>query len=200
MSRRYESSATLHQQAGAMTPQAFAEREGLTLGQVKRCIHAGQILGAQQDSRSKRWVIYPPAKLLRPVRKYAVRDSAAPDGSSVPFPACGKTPSPGVARANGEGEFSTCLRPAAPVSVFAAPETKRVCRVLHEAAARQFREGLHYLRLDADEFALLYIALYDHRNRLRKLVGRGRKPVGQLRASDSVWHKLQAASREGRLL
>jgi hypothetical protein len=79
-------------------------------------------------------------------------------------------------------------------------EVRSVCRMLHEAAARQFREGLHYLRLDAHEFAQLYAALGNDRSRVRKLVGRGLLPVGLLRASDSVWQKMQAMSREGRLL
>jgi hypothetical protein len=81
-----------------------------------------------------------------------------------------------------------------------SPETQNALRSIREAAARQFREGLHYLRLDAHEFAQLYAALGNDRSRVRKLVGRGLLPVGLLRASDSVWQKMQAMSREGRLL
>ncbi len=65
MSRYYESIQALHQQAGALTLQAFAEREGMTLAQVMRYVRSGWILGAKQDGRSKRWSIFPPAKLLR---------------------------------------------------------------------------------------------------------------------------------------
>lgn len=79
-------------------------------------------------------------------------------------------------------------------------ESRSVCQMLHDAAKSQFRKGLHYLRLDAHEFAQLYAALDCERSRVRKLVGRGLLPVGLLRASDSVWQKMQAMSREGKLL
>lgn len=48
-------------------------------------------------------------------------------------------------------------------NVYRDPETRRVLEVLREVAARQFREGLHYLRLDAREFAQLYAALDNDR-------------------------------------
>lgn len=79
-------------------------------------------------------------------------------------------------------------------------ESRSVCQALREAAAKQHREGIHYLRLDAHEFAQLYAALDNDRSRVRKLVGRGLLPVGLLRASDSVWQKMQAMSQQGRLL
>lgn len=58
-------SVTLHQQDGSLTLQAFADREGLTLKQVSYCVRKGLILGARKDARSKKWTVYPPAKLLR---------------------------------------------------------------------------------------------------------------------------------------
>src|SRR3990167_4028746 len=60
----YEQSVTLHQQDGGLTVQAFADREGLPLKTVRRYIRLGRIVGARQDSRSKKWTIYPPAKLV----------------------------------------------------------------------------------------------------------------------------------------
>ncbi len=65
MSRRHDYSVPrLHQEA-AMSLQEFADREGLTASQVLRCAKKGLILGARKDARTKRWTIYPPAKLLR---------------------------------------------------------------------------------------------------------------------------------------
>ena len=72
MSRGY-SVPVLHQQDGGLSLQAFAEREGLTLVQVMRCIKRGKVLGARQDARSKHWWIYPPAKLLERPRSYQRR-------------------------------------------------------------------------------------------------------------------------------
>lgn len=263
MSRGY-SVPVLHQQDGGLSLQAFAEREGLTAGQVKRCIRAGKVLGAQQDSRSKHWWIYPPAKLLERPRSHQPRGAAAgfdvaggshtpdevaaqrlpvhpteaqagarsgvvlagmgiPEGgrctpttegkaegilpsakpvlgsAALPSPACGKTPPTGASPANGGGEFSTCHRTGKP-DVYTCPETQSVLAAIREAAARQHREGIHYLRLDGGEFAQLYAALGHERSRIRKLVSRGLAAIGELRISDSVWQKLQAMCHEGKLL
>jgi len=218
MSRGY-SVPTLHQQEGGLSIQAFAEREGLTPGQVMRCIRAGKVLGARQDARSKHWTIYPPAKLMERPRSYAKRQEVFPQasaefpdllarGSAVAAEAGTKSRQSGQHAPQVEAEG---IRPPAgqqapqgravglPLA-YRSAEVQSVLHALREAAARQFREGLHYLRLDAREFAQLYTALNNDRSRVRKLVGRGLLPVGLLRASDSVWHKMQAMSREGRLL
>lgn len=79
-------------------------------------------------------------------------------------------------------------------------ESRSVCQVLREAALKRHREGIHYLRLTAHELAQLYVVMNSDRSRVRKLVGRGLLPIGLLRASDSVWQKLQAMSQQGRLL
>lgn len=230
MSRGF-SVPTLHQQDGALSVQAFAEREGLTHGQAMRCIRGGKVLGARKDARSKHWWIYPPAKLLAEPRKRAGAVSGAepdtlraapPSGAGVMAAvSCSHVdahPSQNVARASvppakplltldgatlppcraartkEHGTAARCGRPA----VYA--EARNVCQTLHEAAARQFREGLHYLRLDAHEFAQLYTALSNDRRRVRKLIGKKLLPVGLLRASDTVWQKMQAMCHEGRLL
>ena len=71
----YEQSVTLHQQSGGISVQAFADIEGLTLKQAFYCIKRGKVLGARQDARSKRWFVYPPAKLLeRPRTRKAVAE------------------------------------------------------------------------------------------------------------------------------
>jgi len=61
---RYEPSVTLSQQGGGMSVQAFAEQQGITLSSMRKYLKAGRIVGARQDSRSKKWMIYPPAKLV----------------------------------------------------------------------------------------------------------------------------------------
>lgn len=207
----YEQSVTLHQQDGGMSVQAFADIEGLTLEQAYYCIKRGKVLGARQDARSKRWFVYPPAKLLeRPRSRKAVAE--LPDllagADAVAVEAGAESRQSGQCALNVEPEGS--CPPAGQQSLqgraeglppaFCSAETRGVLRVLHEAASRQFREGLHYLRLDAHEIAQLYAALDNDRSRVRKMVGKGLMPVGVLRASDSVWHKLQAMCHEGRLL
>ena len=247
----HEKSLSLHQQDGGMTLQAFAALHGLTSKAMRHYIRRGRVVGARQDARSKKWTIYPPAKLLDK------------DGDSL-TPARGKLPPPaGVACAPAAGfstgsaggvdvgtsphglsadglppvretrEGSSLAPPAKPVlagvestaakwryNAFeereqregcalsrATPEhcaltleAKRIRQTLHEAAAKMHREGIHYLRLESREFSQLYAALDHERSRIRKLVGKGLVDVGNLRASDSVWQKLQAMCQHGRLL
>lgn len=52
-----ESLPVLHQQAGGMSVQAFAELEGLTLKQALTAARGGKILGARKDGRSGRWYV-----------------------------------------------------------------------------------------------------------------------------------------------
>lgn len=209
---------TLHQQDGSLSIQAFAEREGLTHGQVMRCIKRGEVLGARKDARSKKWAIYPPAKLMR--RPNSHKRSAAGLGAAAEFPDLLARGSAGAVEAGTGSRQSGQYAPQVEAegirspasqqapqgraggcsSVYRSSEMRSICQALREAAARQHREGIHYLRLDAHEFAQLYAALDADRSRVRKLVGRGLLPVGLLRASDSVWQKMQAMSQQGRLL
>jgi hypothetical protein len=87
-----------------------------------------------------------------------------------------------------------------PQNVYTCAETQAVLRELREAAAKRLREGIHYLRLEGSEFSQLYAALGRERDRIRKLVGKGLVDIGNLRASDSIWQKLQAVCQQGRLL
>lgn len=226
MSRGY-TVPTLHQQDGGLTMQAFADCEGLTLKQAMTAARRGQILGARQDSRSKRWYVYPPAKLTCRPRGYTKRSAAGMDVADCAGIEAERI-TPRAAPPSGAGVMAAAscshadaypmqaaARAAAPLpasqqapqgraggcsSVYRSPETRSICQALREAAARQHREGIHYLRLDAHEFAQLYAALDNDRSRVRKLVGRGVLPVGLLRASDTVWQKMQAMSQQGRLL
>lgn len=218
-------SVILHQQAGALTLQEFAVREGLTLGQVKRCCRSGWILGARKDARSKHWSIYPPAKLMRRPKSYQRRE--APAAHSTPSPITegvaalrlpvhptgsreghaaggilggGRCTPTTEGKAEGIPPSASQQAPQGRAVVYRSPEAQSVLRILRESAARQFREGLHYLRLDAHEFAQLYAALDHERSRIRKLVSRGLVKVGELRASDSTWRKMQAMCKQGRIL
>lgn len=246
MSQPYEHIPTLHQQEGGMSVEAFAALQGISLATLRYYVKSGRVIGAQQDARSKKWTIYPPAKLIDKAgdsmkpRSYKKRSAASidnadcvgldaecstqraapPSGAGV-MDACGHAdthPTQAVIEAAEPLPAKPVLIlgaaalpvPARSVSEDGAParsgkpevytESRSVCQALREAAARQHREGIHYLRLDAHEFAQLYAALNSDRSRVRKLVGRGLLPVGLLRASDSVWQKMQAMSQQGRLL
>ena len=209
----------LHQQDGGLSLQAFAQREGLTLGEVKGCIKRGKVLGARKDARSKHWWIYPPAKLLERPRSRAKSQEVFPEvgaelpgllpcGSAVAVEAGAKSGQPGqhAPQVKAEGIFPPAklvlplLFDASAPLVYRSPAVQSSLRAIREAAARQHREGIHYLRLNGGEFAQLYAALGRERSRIRKLVSRGLAAIGELRVSDSAWHKLQAMCQQGRLL
>jgi len=61
----YERSVSLHQQDGGVSVQAFAEQQGIKLTMARYYIRTGRVIGARQDSRSKKWTIYPPAKIVK---------------------------------------------------------------------------------------------------------------------------------------
>lgn len=218
---------TLHQQEGALTMQAFADREGLTLKQALTAARRGQLLGARQNPLSNRWWVYPPAKLMKRPRSYQKREAPEDLAPHTPDEAAAKLlpvhpteaqeghgvagiPEGGRCTPATEGKAegihpsasSQAVQRCAGISpgVYRSPEARSVCQVLREAAARQHREGIHYLRLDGREFSRLYAALERERSRIRKLVGKGLAAVGELRATDSVWQKMQAMCQEGRLL
>ena len=50
--------------AGAVSARAFAERFGLTERTVLRYCKLGRIFGAAKHPLTKKWWIYPPAKIL----------------------------------------------------------------------------------------------------------------------------------------
>lgn len=218
---------TLHQQDGALTMQAFADREGLTLKQALTAARRGQLLGARQNPLSNRWWVYPPAKLLhrpksrsKPAAAVACSSHTSDKAAAPRLPVhpteaqeghgVAGIPEGGRCTPTTEGQAEGIHPPASSQAaqrcagispgVYRSPEARSVCQVLREAAARQHREGIHYLRLDGREFSRLYAALERERSRVRKLVGKGLAAVGELRATDSVWQKMQAMCQEGRLL
>lgn len=58
-------SQPLHQQQGGMSLRAFAEQNGLSVQHIQKCAKAGRIVGARKNPLTKKWWIYPPAKLLK---------------------------------------------------------------------------------------------------------------------------------------
>ena len=58
-------SQPLHQQQGGMSLRAFAEQSGLSVQHIQKCVKAGRIVGARKNPLTKKWWIYPPAKLLK---------------------------------------------------------------------------------------------------------------------------------------
>jgi len=212
MSKVYISSVNdLHQQDGGMSVQVFADREGLTLKQARSCMKRGKVLGARQDARSKHWWVYPPAKLMERPRSHAKPQGVAAESPDLLARGSADTGEAGAkSRQSGEPapqvEAEGPRPPAKPVlplpdsDVYRCPKTQSALRAIREAAARQHREGVHYLRLEGREFSHLYAALDHERSRIRKLVGKGLADVCNLRASDSVWQKMQAMCREGKLL
>jgi hypothetical protein len=78
------------------------------------------------------------------------------------------------------------------VLVFNRPKVRQACYCLRKAVAKQER-NLHRLRLDSSELVHLFHAVDSARSRARQAAGKGLTKVGSLRATDSLWHKLQAA-------
>lgn len=218
-------SQPLHQQEGGISLRDFAQQSGLSERHILNCAKAGRIIGARQDSRSKKWTIYPPAILTD---KYGERIKRSEASSAVDVGTSPHGLSADLAEPHQETPEGSSLSPsakpvltlpdnfAAPMPrarrstanwrdadsllVYRRPEVQSVLRILREAAARQYREGIHYLRLEGRELSQLYAALDHERSRIRKLIGKGLVDVGNLRASDSAWQKLQAICQQGRVL
>ncbi|MBI5439344.1 MAG: hypothetical protein HY936_10450 [Nitrosomonadales bacterium] len=64
MSKRYIPSANdFHQQDGGLSLQEFAAKEGISDSYLRRLIRCGLVLGASKHPLSKKWRIYPPARI-----------------------------------------------------------------------------------------------------------------------------------------
>lgn len=198
----YEKSIILHQQDGGVSVQAFAYQQGISLGMARYYVKTGRVIGARQDARSKKWTIYPPAKLTVSPRSKERLQAAGFDVGTSPHGLSAGLPLP----VQETPEALSLCPPAKPVltlpdsDVYRCSETQSVLRTLREAAARQCREGIHYLRLEGRELSQLYAALDHERSRIRKLVGKGLVDMSNLRVSDSAWQKLQAMCQQGKLL
>ena len=51
-------------QQDGITLRAFAEKTGISESYLLRLCRAGRVFGARKHALTKKWVIYPPAKLL----------------------------------------------------------------------------------------------------------------------------------------
>jgi len=196
----YEPSLSLHQQNGGMSVQAFAALEGLTLKQARYCIKNGKVLGAQRDSRSKKWWIYPPAVLMERPRSYSRSKKservAPPSGASD---MAGVLPGHAVTHPKQQVEVAAepllaDQQPQAVLSPFKRPEVLAVCKELKKAAARQLKNS-YRLKLNALEIVQLVEAVGNDRRRMKQAIGKGAKQYGELRATDALWHKLQTVLR-----
>lgn len=74
---------------------------------------------------------------------------------------------------------------------YTSPEVRSACRCIREAAAKQAREGGHYLRLNDREFLIVYAAVEHDRNRTRKAIRKGFAEPEDLKSTDSIWGVLQ---------
>lgn len=88
---------------------------------------------------------------------------------------------------SGEG-LNAVVRP----EIYTSPKVRSDSRCIREAAARQAREGAHYLRLNDREYLHLYAAVEHDRNRTSKAIRNGIADPQDLKATDSLWHILQA--------
>jgi hypothetical protein len=52
--------------------------------------------------------------------------------------------------------------------------------------------SVHRLAVDDSEFLHLFYAVEHDRNKMRKAIGKGLAVVGDLRATDTLWLKLQS--------
>lgn len=74
---------------------------------------------------------------------------------------------------------------------YTSPEVRSACRCIRAAAAKQAREGGHYLRLNDREFLIVYAAVEHDRNRTRKAIRKGIAEPEDLKSTDSIWGVLQ---------
>ena len=119
---------TKHQQQG-VSLRAFSEQSGIREGQLRYYAKKGQILGARKHPLTKKWWIYPPAKLLLGAAAYSpcsqasneavqdVRRPRPPSGLKGASPLTADGVSPGVLPA-----------------VFAAPAVQETMRSIQKAA------------------------------------------------------------------
>ncbi|MBI5917898.1 MAG: hypothetical protein HY849_00780 [Nitrosomonadales bacterium] len=54
----------LHQQHAGITLAAFSVQTGVSENQLLKYARAGRIIGARKHPLTKKWTIYPPARLL----------------------------------------------------------------------------------------------------------------------------------------
>jgi hypothetical protein len=78
------------------------------------------------------------------------------------------------------------------LSFYDRQAVQETCCCIRKAVAKQER-NLHRLRFDSVELVHLFQAVESSRKRARQAAGKGLVKVGVLRATDSLWQKLQTA-------
>jgi hypothetical protein len=74
--------------------------------------------------------------------------------------------------------------------VFGSAKVRGYCRSIKAAVLKQ-DPSTHRLALDDSEFLHLFYAIERVRSKTRKDIGKGKAEIGDLRCTDSLWHKLQ---------
>ena len=103
----------VHQQKNGMSPESFAALHNLSIGQLYRLIKKGFVLGASKHPLTKKWWIYPPAKLLQGIRQHK---PYKPRSESVTLRGAGPSPAVAAALPRGlppcpSGESEKCYAP-----------------------------------------------------------------------------------------
>ena len=201
---------------GGMTLAEFAALHSMPVKTVLRFAKTGLIIGANRDSRSKKWYIYPPATLLRTVGKYTPRkpsnSAASPDllpcgsadigeagtdsgqsGQYAPQVKAAGIHPPASQPFDAVPQLPEPLPPAPMPEIYSCAKVRRACHLFRQEVTRRYAEGVRYLTLDERELRQLRHAVEQERNRKRVAVGRGHAQIGELRATDSLWQKLCSA-------
>ena len=74
---------------------------------------------------------------------------------------------------------------------YRTPEVQAAKQTLSGHVEEMHRQGSHHLLLDDREFMSIYQAVEHDRSAIRKAVGKGLAHISHLRASDTLWQKLQ---------
>jgi len=83
------------------------------------------------------------------------------------------------------------LKAARMPEVYRSPEVLKSCAGIHAAAVKQKRER-HRLELTDCEFLHVYFDCERDRNATRRDIKKGLASAGDLKATDSLWHKLES--------
>lgn len=81
-------------------------------------------------------------------------------------------------------------------TAYSTAQVREACRRLRAVVRQPAPDGLHRLTITEAEFLHLHAAVSHDRNKTRKAIGKGNAAIGDLRATDSLWDKLQAVMFE----
>ena len=191
----------IHQQDGAITLAEFAGQHNLTSKRAIYLANRGSILGATKI-RNGRWMVYPPAVLLEQpfqIKRSAIPGRVAPpsgasdidsltvDAVTYPIEDDAEAAEP----LHADTQQLEAVAPSAPVSPYKRADVQAACLLLRKAVARQDK-NVYRLRLEAVEIVQLVEAVASTRRKLKQAISKGAKQYGELKATDALWHKLNA--------